>query len=471
MRVRRVLLTVTIMLTVATAMVVLLQSVPFAQEPAGGPPGPGGPPGGGAPGPGGPPGMEAGGPPGMGGMPGAPGGGGAAAGGGLAWSETKPPDELARTYQEHIARAGPYAADIPPQYIYNQDGTPKRNTPNEWFQLQRVYRRTAADTGKGKSLEPGRIGGGILKSLSREDAYLYHFREALANAFIDGLNSFTFEIGYPQFERSIDILTSTDSSGTVRLPVVMRVRPSASAHYPVNVYNRLKKFDSLGYARANGGSISNTSEPFRIITRKGGYWHPNIANVPPGTGIAWTGLWLDMQVAVALLDRNGNVIDASTQPARLGGDVLAKMVNPDKIYFNPRYKLVLWPEGRRLDGRCWNVAGTKGWAYEFTFSGLSRDQISRIHSAEAILISPILLDTAFDAMARANEWDEVESELQNLDRTRVMQSGPMGGIRAPAAAGPGAPGAAEGAPIGPGMPPGGGPGMPPGGPGMPPPPR
>jgi hypothetical protein len=181
---------------------------------------------------------------------------------------------------------------------------------------------------------------------------------------------------------------------------------------------------------------------------------------------------------VALLDRNGSVIATATQPAGLGGGILAKMSYPDKIYFNPRYKLVLWPEGRKIDGSCWNVAGTKGWAYEFSFTGLSRDELARLHSARATIFSPLLMEVPFDQIAASEGWGRVEEELRDLDRSRLLQSGPLAGMSTPAAGGAGAPGAGGpgmGPMMGPGEPGmGGPPGMPggpgPGGPGMPPPP-
>lgn len=457
MRLRRVFLMLTIILAATTAMLVLLQSVPFAQEP-GAPPGPGGPPG-----------AEM-------GMPGMPGeGGGAAAGGGLTWKEYKAPDELARTYPEHLARTGPSDAQLPPQYLFNQDGTPKRATPNTWFQLQRIY-RPQSDEGIGKATdEPGRIGGGMDNYLQRWDAYDYHSNVALVQAHVDGVNSFKFEIGYPQL--NVDS-PGASASIPVRLPVVMRVKPSAQANYPEKVYKRLKKFDTLGQARAQGNTITNSQEPFRIITRKGGYYHPRTIHLSRGSTALWSTLWGGTVVAAVLKDKNGRVIALEAQPANIGGDPFAKMVYPDTIYFNPRYKLLIWPEGRKLNGQCWKVDGTKGWAYEFTFN-LSRNELRRVHTAEAKFISPMVLGMALlggDLEGGTIEtfWDQIdmcdlsmsvedlvkliltpEGQAQAMSRVQsfIGSSVSAGGAQAGPGAGPGMEGAGPAGPGPGGMPP------------------
>ncbi|MEN6301518.1 MAG: hypothetical protein ABFD96_02275 [Armatimonadia bacterium] len=397
MRLRRVFLMLTIVLAATTAMLVLLQSVPFAQE--GAPPGPGAPPGG-------PPGAEAG----MPGMPGAP--GGAPAGGGLTWKEYKAPDELARTYPEHLARTGPSDAKIPPQYLFNQDGTPKRATPNEWFQLQRIYKKQVEAAAGAEANEPGRIGAGMDRYLTRWDAYDYHAGIAVIQAHIDGANSFKMEVGYPQ----LDVQSPGGATVPVRLPVIMRVKPSAQAYYPEKVYKRLKKFDTLGQARAQGNTITNSQETFRIITRKGGFYHPRILNLPRGSGANWTALWASTAVVAVLKDKSGKIMATSSAPANIGPDPLAKILYPDTIYFNPRYKLLIWPEGRKINGKRWNVSGTKGWAYEFTFN-LTRAQLRRLHTAEAKFVSPMVLGMAL--IAGDLKGGDIETLWDQLDKTSV----------------------------------------------------
>ena len=122
------------------------------------------------------------------------------------------------------------------------------------------------------------------------------------------------------------------------------------------------------------------------------------------------------------------------------------MVYPDTIFFNPRYKLLLWPEGVKLNGRPWKVAGTKGWAFEFSFN-LDRGKVRRLHGAQAALVP-----------------------VRNAPQVGGGGGAPGGAPGGPGAM-PGGPGMPGGEPGMPGGPPGGGPpGAPPGGPGMPPPP-
>lgn len=485
MRNRRVQFMVLIVAAIAILSLVLLQAVPFAQEPGGGaPPGgapsgapgaaPGGPPGGAPGGPGGPGGM----PGGPGGMPGAPGGAGGAAGGGFEWKTYPPPAELTMTYDEYLARTREPRADMPQAFVV-EAGKPAKHTKNEWHQLQRLYSK-AAEAGP-EEVAPGRIGRGMDKYITQVEGYQWHSAVALLQAYMDGMKSFKFEIGYPNMHLDVD---ADFGAGTlmvpVTLPVIMRVKPGVAAAYPEKVYRRLKKFDCLGEAREEGNIITNSTETFRIITQKGGYYHPRVINLPRETGGLWTMFWNMTAVVVALKDRAGKILSLDIQPSGLSGDVLAKIVYPDLVYFNPRYELLIWPEGVGLNGRPWHIAGTRGWVYEFGFS-LPRSDIKRIHSAEAKFISLPLLGLGLTPSDRdvIQDWAKIEQIQSRKDaRTalreflamgRKVTGGGAGGAGAPGGGGPGAMPGGPGGPGGPGMP--GAPGAagpPPGMPGAPP---
>lgn len=469
MRNRRVQFIVLVVAALAIISIVALQTVPLAQ---GGPPEPGGPPGG-AGGPGGPPsgpggpGGPPGGPGGPGmpggpeGMPGMPGGGGAAAGGTFEWKTYPPPPELSMDYASFLAQTGQPRAEIPQPFLVNEDGTAAKHTKNEWHQLYRLYSK---ETVSSAELGSGRIGAGMDRYMTRAEGYMFHAGVALAQAYVDGQNSFSFEIGYPNLHMNYS-LPGGATSGPVTVPVVMRVKPSAAAKYGEQVWRRLKRFDCLGEARATGDAVTDSSEAFSIVTRKGGFYHPRVVNLPPGAGGIWAGLWSSSVVACVLRDKAGKIIASAQQPAGLGSDVLAKLIYPDSIFFNPRYKLLVWPEGVGLSGRPWRVDGTKGWAYEFSFT-LDRGQIQRLHSAQAKFISPPLLARAGVDMARLGDsWDDLAKLQAGVDvRKAVRELAAHGPTAAAAPAGGGGPGMPPG---GPGMPMGG-PGMPPGGPGMPP---
>jgi hypothetical protein len=394
-----------------------------------------------------------------------PGGGGAPAGGTFEWKTYPAPEELTMDYASFLAQTGQPRAEIPQAFLVSEDGTPAKHTKNEWHQLYRLY--SGAAEVSAEELGPGRIGAGMDRYMTRIEGYMYHSGIAFVQAYLDGQNSFTFEIGYPNLRPDVH---SDLVNAPVTVPVVMRVKPSASANYGERVWRRLKKFDSLGEARATGNAVTNTSAPFQIVTRKGGFYHPHVVNLPPDAAAIWTMLWSTSMVGCVLKDKAGKIITGDLQPAGLGGDILAKMIYPDTIFFNPRYKLLVWPEGVKLNGRPWKVDGTKGWAYEFSFT-LNRGEIRRLHSAEAKFISPLYLGIAIAQGQIVERWDDLDKIKAEIDLKKAIRdlaargasgapAAPAGGAGAP----PGGPGAMPGPPGAPGGPP------PPGGPGMPPPP-
>jgi hypothetical protein len=385
-------------------------------------------------------------------------GGRGGGGGAMTWQVYEAPEELTMTYDEFIAKTGEARAAIPAPFLRKTDGAPEKFTRNEWSQFQRLY------GGAGKAVDeaaPGRIGKGLVKAGEDADAYHYHALKAMAQAYLHGLNNFTFEVGYPQIDfGTFGIIGGSGGNVTVRVPVVMRVKQGAASSYPEYVYRTLRKFDCLGMAIPQGNGVGNTSEPFYVHTQKGGMWQPHAVNLPAQSGALWSAAWASHAVGLALYDPNGQIIDLSLQPAGQSGGILAKMLNPDVIYFSPRYKLLLWPEGRTQSGARWNVSGTRGWAYEFSFS-MTRDQARRIHRAKAKLVPTLALGVGMDAGALRDRWDKLSTELSNIKIDDVIQRGGGG-----SAAGPGGPGGG-----GPGMPAGGGGGMGPGmgggmGPGM-----
>jgi hypothetical protein len=440
---RRVLIIVLAVLVVAMVSIVLLQTGPFAQEggapPGGPPPGPGGPPGG----PGGPGGEP--------GMPGAP-GGGAPAGGTFEWKTYPPPPELTITYDQWLMQTGNKRAAIPQAFLIDETATPPvtaKHTPNEWFQLQRVYAARGAEEGPVE----GRVGKAVMRWFEPWAAVKVTQATALVSAYEAGLRSFSFEVGFPvsagmTFDPSTASVTQVNN---IIIPVIMRVRPSAQKSYGELVYRKLKKFDCYGHGRDTGSDVVNTSAPFSIVTYKGGYWQPRVLNLEPEMGPIWDNLWSGNQVRLTLLDRQNKTIATAQQPAGHNGSILGKMLYPDKIYYSPRYKLVLPPEGRKFGGGKWHIAGTKGQVYAFSFSMPVADA-RRINSAKVEYVgTPNALDLARGRLS-----------------TATMPAPPSAGA---SAGGGGAAGGAPGGPEGPGGPGGPGPGgMPPGGPGGPPPP-
>lgn len=478
MRNRRVQYIVLLVAAIAVGAIVAMQTAPLAQEAGAPPGGPGSPPGappGGGPGgpPMGEPGMAGG--PGMGGpgmgMP------GAAGGGTFEWKTYEPPAELTMTYAEFLAQTGLPRADIPQPLLVKEDGTPAKYTKNAWHQLQRLYQTTGVAV-REEEMKPGRFGKGMDAKLSRMEAYYWHVMKAIIESYIDALReAFYFEVGYPQMKPPPLFSQRTQSSApqktlfpmsTVIVPVVMRVKPNAQAKYPELVYRRLKKFDCLGQAHINNDVVQNTSAPFYIVTQQGGYYHPRIVHLPNEANHLWNVLWKNTVIGLGLTDPDGkflryntadtnlyienistdvipekklvpgimtydtpgggklmipaqvpqivgyHIITNITAPEKLRDNIFAAMVYPNIIYYRPRYRLVLWEEGRNLHGKTWKVSGTKGWIYEFEFN-LERSELKRLHGVKVHLIPNFIIQSKEDFELYLN-WKEKEAKNELIRR-------------------------------------------------------
>lgn len=415
----------------ATALIalVMVQTGPFAQEGAPPPPGPDG-----GMGPGGP-GMP--GDPMMGGPP-----GGGAAGGGMEWKTYDPPEELTITYQEFLSLTGESRADIPNPFITKDDGTPAKHTKNEWHQLQRLY------ASQGDALAgpvEGRVGKSLLGWFEPWAATKISQGKALLDCYQAGQNIWTFEVGAPvSAGMTFDVTTgSVTDVNNIIIPVVMRVKPSASKNYPALVYRKLKKFDSIGHGRDTGSAIVTSSAPFRIFTQQGGMWRPNILNLEPEMGPLWMALWSAGQIRLTLFDPTGKEIATAMQTAGHDGSILQKVVYPDIIYHQPRHKLLIPPEGLKFGGGKWHVAGTRGWVFAFSFN-MTAAQARSIHRAKAEYVGV----------------ENVDEMLRGRMSSATMPAPPTSGAASPTAGGAGEPGMPGGEAM---------PGAPPGAPGMPPP--
>ena len=421
MRRRRWIIIASAFIVVSAAGFLLLQNAPLAQPP---PPPPGGPEMG--------PDMM--GPPGPGGM----GGPSAAAEGGLEWADREdPPEELAMTYDDFIAQTG-LEPNIPERFTVDAEGEPITATFNSWMQLQRVY--VGGKEVRLEEIEPGRVGAKLTGEARKWAAYRWHASSALSEAYLNGLGGFTFKVSYPVMADANvgGIEVSKIGPGSLSVIVVMRVRSSLQRTYGQKVYDRMKKYDCLGYASTAGGSLAVTSMPFSIHTFKGGYWRPRTINLPPEAALVWGAMWSQNIVRLSVKNRNGDVIYTAEQSAGQGPDILSRILNPPELYYNPKWRLLVPPEDLKFQGGRLNLNGTKGWAYMFTFS-LPPAEAIQMHSASA--------------------------ELVGLDREAIedMAQGAQAPSAAPAGGG-GMPGGPEGEMMGPDM------GMPPPGVDMPPPP-
>lgn len=420
MRRRRWIIIASAFIVVSAAGFLLLQNAPLAQPP---PPPPGGPEMG--------PDMM--GPPGPGGM----GGPSAAAEGGLEWADREdPPEELAMTYDDFIAQTG-LEPNIPERFTVDAEGEPIAETYNSWMQLQRVY--VGGKEVRLEEIEPGRVGAQLTREAREWAAYDYHVGYEFGKLYSEGLDGFTFKVGYPVMT-GINVgglEVSKIGPGSVSVLVVMQVRPSLQRTYGQKVYDRMKKYDCLGYGSAAGGSLAVTSMPFSIHTFKGGYWRPRKLNLPPVAAPIWGVLWSQNIVRLSVKNRNGDVIHTEEQSAGQGPDILSRILNPPELYYNPKWRLLIPPDDLKFQGGRFNLNGTKGWAYLFTFS-LPPAEAIQMHSASAELIG---LE---------------EQVIEEMAQGEMPTAAPAGGA--------GMPGGPEGEMMGPDM------GMPPPDMDMPPPP-
>ncbi len=351
----------------------------FAQEEAMPPEGEAMPPGGpeGAP-PGGPGAMPPAGPEAMppgGDMmaePGLMGGfgmGGGRGGAALQWTEQPMEEELQMTYDEFLAETGQPPALIPDMFLYDEDDQPKKYTKTQWQQLYRIYagRREVAGVGA------GRPGYGLATRINREMAVKQKELEAIRHLYNVGLESFTFEIGYPQVSHA-DIQPGA-TSVPIQVGVIMKVKPGVAQRYPSLVYRKLAPFDNYGEDR----------QLFRIVDYEGGMWNPKEIWLWNGAVSEWNNLWSSNSIRLTLYDANGRRIVTGTQPAGLNGGICAKMVYPDELNYAPLHETIIPPRDHSFEGGHLNLDYQKGWYYNFSFT-IPLAQLASLDRAEAVLI-------------------------------------------------------------------------------------
>jgi hypothetical protein len=324
--------------------------------------------------PGAEPGMEAdmepgmGGPPGMGGMPGMGGGGG---GGSLAWTEQDMPEELTMTYEEFRAETGQPRAQIPDNFIYDDEDEPKENTKNQWLQLQRVYagrEDEVAEVG-----EAGKPGYGLATRIQREIAVKEAEIADVEYVYEKGLNNFSFEIRYPQVDHS-DIRPGA-SSIPIRVGVIMKVKPGVAQRYPSLVYRKLKKYDFYGTDR----------QLFRIHDYEGGIWNPKEIYLYNGAVSEWNSLWSQNSVELTLYNAAGDQIVSGSQSAGHSGGILANLLYPNELNYAPMHETIIPPQDKSFEGGDLNLPYKEGWYYSFSFNVPIGD-LAGLDRAEAVLI-------------------------------------------------------------------------------------
>ncbi|MFP4249634.1 MAG: hypothetical protein ACLFU7_08230 [Armatimonadota bacterium] len=297
--------------------------------------------------------------------------GGAGDAGGLAWTEQDMPEELTKTYEEFLAETGQPRAAIPDNFIHDDEGEPKVNTENQWQQLQRIYAgRAEAAVAVG---EAGKPGFGLATRVQRQIAVKESEVADVTYLYEKGLDNFSFEIGFPQFEDSA--IRPGASSVPIEVGVIMKVKSGVAQRYPSLVYRKLKKYDFYGTDR----------EIFRIHDYDGGMWDPREIYLYNGAVSEWNNLWQQNSIQLTLYDASGDRIVSSTQPAGHTGGILSKLLYPDELNYAPMHETVIPPQDKSFKGGNLNLPGKKGWYYSFSFN-IPLSQLSGLDRAEAVLL-------------------------------------------------------------------------------------
>jgi len=407
MRQRRWIIIASAFVLVIVAGLFLLQNGPLAQPPPPPPEAPGGPGGEMGPGPP-PPGME----PGMEMGPGGPGGGGGGEGG-LEWSAEEPPEELAMTYDDFIAKTG-QPPTVPDALTVDEEGEPLKTTFNAWSQLQRVYTGRAEIAAE--EVEPGRVGSRLVREAEAMAAYKLGVNKELTNLYIAGLNGFSFKVSHPLMG---GMSTNAEGNqvtdiGPIDVLVIMQVRSQFQRTYGQKVYDRLKKYDCLGRGTMSGDRLQVSSAPFTIYIFDGGFFRPRRLNLSPEVAGRWTADWMLNSIVLMVRDRAGKVIYwppalPAGLPAGQGPDIMGAILNPPEFYYSPKWRLLIPPEDLKWQGGRLNLNGTKGWTYRFSFS-LPARIAKQMHSASAMLLpSP-------DILGRAMRGQLTEAQVQALEK-------------------------------------------------------
>ncbi|MGD9498332.1 MAG: hypothetical protein AB7Y46_18715 [Armatimonadota bacterium] len=338
-----------------------------------------------------PPGMEPGAPgmapeapgmaPGMEGMPpdmmGAPGvgmgmGAGGGGGGALQWTHQPMDEALCKSYDEFLAETGEPRAAIPDVFLFDEEtGEPRKYTETQWRQLQRIYAgRRAVEEGVPTAGKPGY---GLATRITREIAVKEKELEAVRHLYNVGLESFTFEIGYPQVEHSA--IQPGMTTVPIQIGVIMKVKPGIAQRYPSLVYRKLKPFDNYGRDR----------QLFRIVDYEGGIWNPKEVWLWNGAVNEWNSLWSSNQVRLTLYDVSGREIVEGAQSAGHTGGICAQLVHPDTLNYAPMHETIIPPRDHSFEGGHLNLDYKKGWYYSFSFN-IPLAQLSALDRAEAVLI-------------------------------------------------------------------------------------
>ncbi len=288
---------------------------------------------------------------------------------GLEWSEQPMPEELRMTYDEFLDRTGHPRAMIPDYFLYDED-VPREFTEDQWEQLQRIY-ITVEVVDEVPTV--GRPGYGLATRIQRELAAKEGEIATVRRVYEQGLDNFSFKIGYPQVGH--EEIRPGMTSVPLQIGVIKQVRPGVDQRYPSLVYRSLEKFDHYQRDR----------QEFHIVDYEGGMINPKRIWLYSGAVSEWNSLWQQNSIRVTLYDVEGNEIVSGVQPAGHDGGILAEIVHPHTLNYAPMHETVIPPQDRAFRGGDLNLDYAKGWYYNFSFN-IPLATLPSLDRAEAVLI-------------------------------------------------------------------------------------
>ncbi len=298
-------------------------------------------------------------------------GGGGASGTTLTWTNTDPMDEdLQMSYVEFLAESGNSRAMIPDVYMHDPDGVEEAYSYNQWAQLHRIY---SGRVSAGGTADQGRPGNALAARVSNEQAVKTNELATVQRVYGQGLNNFSFKVGFPQME-SGQINPNTNAV-SIDVGVIMSVKPNVAKRYPSLVYRALEKFDNYGVDR----------EIFRIVDYEGGVWNPKKVRLWNGAISEWNRLWSANEIVLTLYDVDGDRIVSGRQSAQHDGGICAKLVHPDELNYAPMFETLMPAKDYTFEGGQLNLDYSKGWYYNFSFS-IPLSQLAGLDRAEVQLI-------------------------------------------------------------------------------------
>ncbi len=292
--------------------------------------------------------------------------------GGLTWEEHEMPEELTITYSEWLTAEGRRLAAIPGWFVTQEDGSSKKYTSSQWYQLHTIYETVdVRDAAARERARRGAAGGKLLTEVQQQLVVQRKEVELPRPIYDAGLDDFYFQVTYPTY----NIGEVTEYAVTVSMDVIMRVKESLSRSYGEFVRRKLAPYDNPGPNRAD----------FYLVTYQRSYWRPYQFKLLPTTIGELGRLWAGNVISFELLDRTDETIVSTMQSAGHSIETINHIAYPPEIDLNPTHQYRTGAQLIDFAGNKLPLHNVHGWRYSFRFT-LSLQQLARLHKVRAQLL-------------------------------------------------------------------------------------